>query len=87
MKIIKYKFLSCRINHGTEEEPDYEQVFLDKVIECSDAAFDSNYAIAQAEAYNGEVTVVDGPPDPEPAEDDSVWEELDAAYQRGVDSV
>lgn len=26
-------------------------------------------------------------PEPTPSEDDSVWDELDAAYQEGVDSV
>lgn len=59
MKILKYKLLSCEINRGTEEEPNMEQVFLDKAIECSEAAFESNLAIAKAEAYNGEVTVED----------------------------
>ena len=61
MKIIKYKFLSCEINHGTEEEPNIEQVILDKEIECSADAYESSLAIAQAEAYNGEVTVEDIP--------------------------
>lgn len=56
MKIIKYQFLSCEINHGTEEEPNIEQIFLNKEIQCSDDVFDSNYAIAEREAY-GEITV------------------------------
>lgn len=60
MKLIKYSFLSCEINHGTEEEPDFEQVFLDKEIRCADAGFDANYAIAQKEAH-GEITVEDIP--------------------------
>ena len=29
MKIISYKFLSAEINHGTEENPNIEQFFLD----------------------------------------------------------
>lgn len=59
MKIIKYQFLSCEINRGTEEEPNMEQVFLEKAIECSDDAFESNYALALREAVDGEVTVED----------------------------
>ena len=30
MKMIKYKFLSAEINHGTEEMPNIQQIFLDK---------------------------------------------------------
>lgn len=63
MKIIKYKFLSCEINHGTEEDPNIEQVFLDKEIQCTDEHFDANYAIAQREAV-GEITVEDIPESP-----------------------
>ena len=55
MKIISYKFLSCEINHGTNEEPIIEQVLLDKTIDWSEA----NEVIAKAEAYNGEYTVED----------------------------
>lgn len=62
MKIIKYKFLSAEINHGTEENPDIEQVLLDKSMPWSQ----SNEAIAKAEAYNGEYFVEDdGQPEPE----------------------
>lgn len=59
MKLIKYKFLSCEINRGTEENPILEPVYLDKVTQCADANFEANLAIAQREAYNGEVTVED----------------------------
>ena len=45
------------VNHGTEEEPNIVQTFHDKEILCVDDVFESNLAIAQAEAYNGEVTV------------------------------
>lgn len=55
MKIIKYNFLSCEINHGTEEKPDTEQIFLDKEMPWSEA----NEAIAKAEAHNGEYTIED----------------------------
>ena len=56
MKIIKYQFMT-EVNHGTEEEPNIVQTFHDKEILCVDDVFESNLAIAQAEAYNGEVTV------------------------------
>ena len=56
-KIIKYKFLSCEVNHGTEENPNIEQIFLDKGIICeTKAQFDANYPIAEKEAV-GEITV------------------------------
>lgn len=92
MKIIKYNFLSCRINHGTEEEPNYEDVILPKEIHCTADNLEANEAIAQKEAYNGEYTIEDdGQPEPEPTpsggDDSAVWDELDAAYQEGVDSV
>lgn len=91
MKIIKYNFLSCRINHGTEETPEYEDVILLKEIRCTAENLEANEAIAKKEAYNGEYTIEDdGQPDPEPTpsgDDSAVWDELDAAYQEGVDSV
>lgn len=92
MKIIKYKFLSTEINHGTEENPIIEQIILDKSMECpTKAVYDANLPIAEKEAIPG--TLDRDPlgkfdPEPEPAPSgDSVWDELDAAYQRGVDSV
>ena len=30
MKKIKYEFLSCEVNYGTEEQPVIEQIFLEK---------------------------------------------------------
>ena len=66
MKLIKYKFFSCRINHGTEEKPEYEDVILDKEIRCSEAYLEANEEIAKREAYNGEYTIEDdGEPEPE----------------------
>ena len=62
MKVIKYKFLSCEINHGTEENPNVEQVFLKKAMPRNEA----NEEIAKAEAYNGEYTIEDdGQPEAE----------------------
>ena len=57
MKIIKYKFLSAEINHGTEENPNIEQILLDKSIECkTQVDFDVNYPIAETEAV-GEIMI------------------------------
>lgn len=55
MKVIRYKFLSCEVNHGTEEKPNIEQVFLQASMPYSEA----NEEIAKQEAYNGEYTIVD----------------------------
>ena len=59
MKTIQYKFLSCEINHGTEENPNVEQVLLEKTMFCKNQAeFDESYPIAEKEAV-GEI-IVDG---------------------------
>ena len=64
-KIIKYKVLSCEVNHGTEEEPIIEQILIDAEIECeTQAVFDANYPIAEKEAWNGGISV-EGEFDPE----------------------
>lgn len=55
MKIIKYKFLSAEINHGTEEEPKNEQIFLEKSMAYTEA----NEEIAKKEAWGGEYTIED----------------------------
>lgn len=55
MKIIKYKFLSAEINHGTEEKPDIEQIFIDKSMTWNEV----NEETAKCEAYNGEYEIVD----------------------------
>lgn len=66
MKILKYK-LATEINHGTPEEPDIETVLSGVTMPYTDA----NYAIAQAEAYQGQITVEDdGQPEPEPGAED-----------------
>lgn len=53
MKMIKYRFLSCEINRGTEEEPIMEQIFLKKSMTWNEA----NEEIAKREAHNGEYTI------------------------------
>ena len=66
MKIIKYQ-LATEINHGTPEEPDIETVLTAVVGSYTEEA----YAIAQAEAYQGQITVEDdGQPEPEPGAED-----------------
>lgn len=66
MKIIKYQ-LATEINHGTPEEPDIETVLSGVTMPYTDA----NYAIAEAEAYQGQITVEDdGRPEPEPGAED-----------------
>lgn len=84
MKILKYNLCTI-INRGTEEEPKSEEILSPVTMGWNEA----NEEIAKKEAYNGEYTIEDdGRPEPEPAPSgDSVWDELDAAYQRGVDSV
>lgn len=61
MKIIKYNFLSCEVNCGTQEEPIIEQVLLETTMRYSEA----NEEIAKREAYNGEYEIYDdGQPEP-----------------------
>lgn len=61
-KVIKYKFLSAEINHGTEEEPNIEQFLIGVEVGWNEA----NEEIAKKEAYNGEYTIEDdGQPEQE----------------------
>lgn len=87
-KVIKYKFLSCEVNHGTEEKPDIEQIILNAEIKCkTQAEYDANYPIAEKEAYNGEI-IEDGEFDPiTPESDTATWDELAAAIAEGVNDV
>lgn len=74
MKVIKYR-LCTEVNHGTEGEPNIEQVFSAVSLGWSAA----NEAIAKAEAYKGEYTVEDdGEPDPAPTQIDRI--EAQVAY-------
>lgn len=54
-KVIKYKFLSCVVNNGTEESPKPEEVILEKSVHWSAEGEE----VAKREAYNGEYTVND----------------------------
>jgi hypothetical protein len=83
MKKISYQMLQTMVLDGVEL-PKSEEYMASITIPYSE----ENEEIAKREAYNGEYTVEgEFDPEPEPPSGDSVWDELDAAYQRGVDSV
>lgn len=84
-KVIKYKYVCGEVNHGTEENPVMEQILLDAVVGWNEV----NEETAKREAYQGKYDIEEvEEPEPTPSGDDSaVWDELDAAYQEGVDSV
>lgn len=74
MKVIKYQFCT-EVNHGTEDEPNIEQVFSAVTLGWSEG----NEKIAKAEAYNGEYTIEDdGEPEPAPTQIDRI--EAQVAY-------
>ena len=82
MKIIKYQ-LATEINHGTPEEPDIETVLSGVTMPYTEAS----YAIAQAEAYQGQITVEDdGVPVPPPTAQEQLRADVDflAAMQGGA---
>lgn len=88
-KVISYEFLSNTVNRGTEENPVIEQTTKEKRIICpTQAIFDANYPIAEKEAIPGSIEVTgEFDPEPAPAGDPVTWDELNNAYQEGVDSV
>ena len=62
MKILKYN-LCTKVNRGTEEEPQIEEMLSPVTMGWNEA----NEEIAKKEAYNGEYTIEDdGEPEPEP---------------------
>ena len=81
MQIIKYQ-LATEINRGTEEEPDIEV----SIAAVSMPYTEANYQLAQAEAYQGQVTIEDDgqpEPEPEPTLEDRVTN-LESAIERGL---
>lgn len=54
MKVLKYRLMT-EVNHGTEEQPDIQQIFSDVTMGWSEP----NEKIAKREAYNGEYTIED----------------------------
>ena len=72
-KVIKYKFLSCEIDHGTDEAPDIEQILIEKAIMCkTEAEYEINLPVAELEAYNGECTVEDVEDEAEPTQEERI---------------
>lgn len=83
MKIIKYQ-LATEINRGTPEEPDIETVLSGVTMPYTE----TNYAMAQAEAYQGQITVEDdGQPEPGPEPEYVTYAELAKAIREGVNAV
>ena len=58
MKVLKYRLMT-EVNHGTEEQPDIQQIFSGVSLGWSEA----NEEIAKREAYNGEYTIEEEPDD------------------------
>lgn len=54
MKILKYN-LCTSVNHGTEEEPQIEEILFPVTMGWNEV----NEEIAKREAYNGEYTIED----------------------------
>lgn len=76
MKIIKYQ-LCNRVNHGTEETPEWKDILYPVEIRCTADNLSANEAIAKAEAYNGEYTIEDdGQPEPDTTSTDDVLNAL-----------
>ena len=76
MKVLKYRLMT-EVNHGTDEQPDIQQIFSDVTLGWSEA----NEELAKREAYNGEYTIEDDgqpEPDPEPTQLDRI--EAQAVY-------
>ena len=76
MKFLKYRLMT-EVNHGTEEQPNIQQIFSSVSLGWSEA----NEELAKREAYNGEYTIEDdGQPDStqEPSQLDRV--EAQAVY-------
>lgn len=57
MKNIKYRILSCEIDHGTVDRPDVERVILDKWVLCKDKDLEETLKIVLTEAENGEYSI------------------------------
>ena len=67
-KVIKYN-LCTKVNHGTEEEPQIEEILYPVEMGWNEI----NEETAKREAYNGEYTIEDdGQPEPDTASTDDV---------------
>ena len=58
MKVLKYRLMT-EVNHGSEEQPEIQQIFSDVSMGWSEA----NEELAKREAYNGEYTIEEEPDD------------------------
>ena len=77
--ILKYRLMT-EVNHGTEEQPDIQQIFSDVSLGWNEA----NEELAQREAYNGEYTIEDdGKPEPEPTEQEQLRADVDFLLAMG----
>ena len=78
MKLLKYQRMQ-QVNIGTDDAPQMKDVFYNHSNLCSEIEYPAKLTTAQAEAYNGEVTVEDVPDVPQaPAQLDAV--EAQATY-------
>ena len=79
MKVLKYRLMT-EVNHGTEEQPDIQQIFSDVTMGWNEA----NEHIAKREAYNGEYEIIDdGEPEPEPTEQEQLRADVDFLLAMG----
>ena len=68
MKALRYRMMT-EVNHGTEEQPDIQQIFSDVAMGWNEV----NEEIAKREAYNGEYTIEDdGKTGPAPTQLDRI---------------
>lgn len=78
MKIIKYN-LCTKVNHGTEEEPQIEEILSPVTMGWNEA----NEEIAKREAWGGEYTVEDdgfGEPEAKPSPEERI-SDLESALE------
>lgn len=75
-KVISYKYVAGQINHGTEDEPNIEQITNPKKFICkTQAQYDANYPVAEKEAIPGTIEVTgefDAEPDAAPTLEERV---------------
>lgn len=87
MKVLTY-VRRLEYNRGTEDEPVIaEEMRQEQIGPFEDSRLDEQMEAALKYAYNGEVSVEDAGPDPEPAPEYVTYEELAAAIREGVNAV
>ena len=73
-----------QIEIGVDENGEPIITLAPQHIDSTDSGFANDYAIAKAEAYNGEVTVEDdGQPEPEPTEQEQLRADVDFLLAMG----